>query len=104
MVKLTVLYAKPGDPEAFDKYYFGTHVPLVDSIPGIRRNEVSKFTGTLDGSALPYYLQAELYFDDADALMAGFGSAEGQATAADVANFPTGVAPTMVLADVVKDK
>jgi uncharacterized protein (TIGR02118 family) len=32
MVKLTVLYGRPDDPDAFEEYYANTHVPLVDEI------------------------------------------------------------------------
>ena len=101
MVKLTVLYGPPTDAAAFDKYYLETHVPLADKIPNIRRNEVSKMSGSLDGSTPEYHMQAELYFDDADALMAALGSAEGQAAAADVANFATG-SVTMLMSEVLK--
>ncbi len=87
MIKLTVLYNQPADPAAFDAHYFGTHVALADSLPGIRRNEVTKTTGTLDGSVPPYYLTAELLFDDVDAMRSALASPKGQAAAADVANF-----------------
>lgn len=101
MVKLTVLYGPPTDVDAFDTHYFGTHVPLADKIPGLRRNEVSVLS-SLDGSRSPYHLLAELYFDDAAALQAALGSAEGQAAAADVANFATG-GVTMLTAEVRKE-
>jgi len=74
MVKLTVLYPTPADPRAFDAYYFGTHVPIADTIPGLLRNEVSKVTGTLDGGPIDYYLQAELYFESTDAAMAALAA------------------------------
>ena len=102
MVKLTVLYGPPSDPAAFDKYYLETHVPLADAIPGLRRNEVSKVSGSLDGSAPLYHLQAELYFDSADALSTALGSAEGAAAAADLANFATG-GVTMMTSEVLKE-
>jgi uncharacterized protein (TIGR02118 family) len=102
MVKLTVLYGPPTDPAAFDKYYLESHVPLADALPGIRRNEVSKVSGTLDGSAPLYHLQAELYFDSADALNAAVRSEEGAATAADLANFATG-GVTMMISEVLKE-
>lgn len=89
MVKLTVLYGPPSDPDAFDAYYFATHVPLADKLPGLRRNEVAKMA-SLDGSPSPYHLQAELYFDDTASLRAAFASPEGEAAAGDVANFATG--------------
>jgi uncharacterized protein (TIGR02118 family) len=101
MVKLTVLYGPPTDPAAFDDYYFGTHVALADRIPGLLRNEVSKLAA-LDGTASPYHLQAELYFDSAEALTGALGTPEGQAAADDVPNFATG-GVTMLIGEVVKE-
>ncbi|MGH9055091.1 MAG: EthD family reductase [Acidimicrobiales bacterium] len=101
MVKLTVLYGSPTDPAAFDKYYTETHIPLGEALPGLRRFEVSKVSGTPDGSPAPYHLQADLYFDDATAVKAAFESSEGRAAGADVANFATGGA-TMFVSEVVK--
>ena len=100
MVKLTVLYGPPTDPAAFDAYYMDKHVPLADALPGIRRNEVSKVSGSLDGSVPPYHLVAELHFDSSDALMAALASPEGQVAAGDVANFATGTV-TMIVSEVV---
>ena len=102
MVKLTVLYGTPTDPAAFDAYYFGTHVPVAEKIPGLKRNEVSKASSNPDGSAPPFYLQAELYFDSPEALMGALGSDEGQAAAADVAKFATG-SVTMTICEVLKE-
>lgn len=99
MVKLIILYGQPADPPAFDAHYFSTHADLVAKMPGVRRFEAAK-CASLDGSPSPYYLQAELWFDDADATQACFASPEGQAAAGDVANFATGGA-TMLLGDVV---
>ena len=82
-VKLVVLYTQPDDAEAFDKHYFDTHLPLVHAIPGLDRAETGKFTTALDGGEKSFYRYAELYFADDAAMSAGFGSGEGQATAAD---------------------
>jgi uncharacterized protein (TIGR02118 family) len=104
MVKLTVLYGPPTDAAAFDAHYFDTHVRIVASIPGLVRNEVSKFAPqAADGSASPYYLQADLYFDDDEGLKSGLASPEGQATSADVANFATGTV-TLLFAEVVRER
>ena len=100
MIKLIVLYGTPTDPAAFDEYYKSTHVPLAQKIPGLRRMEVASIK-SLDGSTPQYHLQAELYFDDQDALMSALGSAEGAAAGADVANFATGGA-TMLIGDVIE--
>jgi len=87
MIKLTVLYNPPADPAAFDTYYFGTHVPLANKLPGLARMEVSKLSGSLDGSPAPYHLDADLYFASTEAMMAALGSPEGAEVAADVANY-----------------
>jgi uncharacterized protein (TIGR02118 family) len=46
---------------------------------------------SLDTSAPPYYLIAELTFPSAEALAAALASPEGQAAAADIANFASDV-------------
>lgn len=99
MMKLTVLYGSPTDEAAFDAHYEGVHAPLARKIPGLQRFEHGKPT-TLDGSPSPYYLMAELWFDDAAAFGAAMGSPEGQEAAADIGNFAAGGA-TMLLTEVV---
>ena len=98
MVKLVVCYGAPDDPEAFDRHYTETHVPLVDKIPNLRRFEPGKVVGTPDGSPAPYYYIAELWFDSAEELQAAMGSAEGQAAGEDVATFASGGATLMIVA------
>ncbi|MFT6204484.1 MAG: hypothetical protein ACJAZY_002020 [Spirosomataceae bacterium] len=90
MIKLTVLYGHPTDSAAFEQYYANTHMPLVGKINGIAKAEATKFMDEADGSKAAFYRMAELWFADMDALQAGMGSPEGQATAADIANFATG--------------
>jgi uncharacterized protein (TIGR02118 family) len=82
-VKLVVLYTHPDDPEAFDRHYLDTHVPLVSKIPGLQRAETGRLVAALDRGEHTYYRAAELYFADQAALEAAFGSDEGKATAAD---------------------
>ena len=98
MVKLMVLYGPPTDPAAFDAHYAETHAALALNIPGLQRFEAASVVGTPDGSAPPYHLVAELYFEDADALQAAMGSEEGQAAAADIPTFATGGATLLVAA------
>jgi uncharacterized protein (TIGR02118 family) len=95
---LTVLYGHPDDPEAFDKHYEQTHVPLVDSIPGLQ-SWTHRHVASMDDNPPPYYLIAELTFDSLESLQAGMGSAEGQAAAGDVPNFASGGATMMVAHD-----
>ena len=82
-VKLVVLYTQPTDRDAFDRHYLGTHVPLVQAIPGLQRFESGTFTSAVDGGEQTYYRVAEMYFADQAAVGAAFGSDEGKATAAD---------------------
>ena len=87
MAKVIAMYKRPADTDAFDRYYYGTHVPIAKKIRGLREYEVT--TGpvaTLQGVS-PYHLVAVLTFDSMAAAQAALASPEGQATAADLANF-----------------
>ena len=87
MARLVVMYNKPADASAFDAYYFEKHVPLAKTIPGLRSYEVNACPiGTPQGPS-SLHLIATLTFDSMAAIAAAFASKEGQATAADVANF-----------------
>ena len=99
MVKLTVLYGQPKDAAAFERYYLDTHTPIALKVKGVRRFEIAKVVATADGSPSPYYRIADLYFDDVKHLQECLGSKQGQAAAADLANFATG-GFTMLIADV----
>ena len=98
MAKLMVLYKTPKDPAAFDAYYFGTHVPLAKTLPGLRSYEVNVGPIATPAGASDTHLVATLTFDDMAAVGAAFASPEGLAAAADVANFapdPTSVSMMM---------
>jgi uncharacterized protein (TIGR02118 family) len=86
MVKLIALYRKPADPEAFDAHYFGTHVPLVQKIPGLKNVEITKITGAPMGDA-KFHLMAEMYYDSIDAMNEANASAEGRAAVKDLLGF-----------------
>ena len=98
MVKLVALYRKPNDVGAFEAHDKEIHAPLVRRIPGLRRLEVSRFTGSPVGEP-KFYLMAEMYFDTKDAMMAALGSDEGKAAAKDVMSF-AGDILHMMFADV----
>ena len=76
--------------------YAGTHIPLAQKIPTVRRFEAGKVLGGADGSAAPYYFIAELWFDTTDDLQASFQSPEGKAAAEDVGTFASGGATLMI--------
>jgi uncharacterized protein (TIGR02118 family) len=90
MIKTTALYGHPADPTAFERYYAEAHMPLVTKMPRVRRAEAARVIATPDGSKPPYYRVFEFWFDSLDDMQFAFGSSEGQAIIADVANFATG--------------
>src|ERR1039457_3158965 len=98
MARLVVLYKTPKDPAAFDKHYFGTHVPIAKKIPGLRRYEASQGPVASPAGASGFHLVATLHFDDMAAIQKAFAIAEGQAAAADVQIFTTDP-PYMLLFD-----
>lgn len=98
-VAVTVLYNEPTDPDAFEAYYADTHLPLAGTIPGVSNVVLIKCHPDANGAKPAYYRIAQLFFTDAAQMGASMGSAEGQATVADLANFATG-GVTVVTGDV----
>jgi uncharacterized protein (TIGR02118 family) len=86
MVKLIALYRKPADVAAFEKHYMEIHAPLAKKMPGLRKMEISRCYGSPGGEP-KFYMVAEMYFDNKDALMAALGSPEGKAAGKDVMSF-----------------
>ena len=96
MAKLFAMYQQPKDPAAFDSYYFNTHLPLAKTIPGLRSYEVTRGDVMGMGGEHGVYLIAILEFDSMAAIAAGMGSPQGQAAAADLANFASGGVDVMM--------
>ena len=96
MLKVTVLYGQPTDPEAFEKYYAETHGPLVAKLQGIDKIELTMFMPNSDDSPAACYRMAELYFAGPIEMQKTMTSPEGQVVAADLSNFATGGATILV--------
>ena len=90
MAQLVVTYGKPADPAAFDAHYRDVHVPLAQKIPGLRRFELSDGPVSTPEGPSDVHSIAILTFDSLSDLQAALASPEGQAAAADVANFASG--------------
>jgi len=58
MVKITVLYGHPTNPETFEKYYAQTHLPLTARMKGVTRLELTKFLAAPDGGKPSSYRMA----------------------------------------------
>jgi uncharacterized protein (TIGR02118 family) len=96
VIKSTVLYGRPQDPEAFERHYAEDHLPMVAKLPRVRRGETALVMGTRDGIDPRYYRIAELWFDTAEDLEISLSSAEGKAVVADMQAFATGGATVLI--------
>jgi uncharacterized protein (TIGR02118 family) len=74
MTALIAIYKKPADVEAFDKHYFGTHIPLAKKMPGFRKYTVSQGPISVLSSPIDVHLIGTVYFDDLDAMTKAFAS------------------------------
>lgn len=83
LVRFLVLYPRPTDPAAFDRHYHEVHIPLAKKLPGLRSYETSRSPTAIRGGE-PYYLIAELTWDDMASLQEDFASPVGKETAQDV--------------------
>ncbi len=101
VAKLIALYKQPPDTTTFDQKYFGEHIPLAEKIPGIQLVEVSRVEGAPGGEPA-YYLMAEFYFDNMEALQNGLRSTEGKAAGKSIMSF-AGELVTMMFAEVHKN-
>ncbi len=97
-IKISVQYGHPTDVDAFEEYYTNTHLPLAGKMSGFTNLELAKVVATPDGSPLPFYRTAEIWWDSEEDMQKTLGSPEGQATVADIANFATGGATVFISA------
>ena len=83
MAKVYAMYKHPADAAAFDRYYYGVHVPLAKTLPGLTGYEVTRGTiASVGGGSAPYHLIVTLTFSSLVAIDAALASPQGQGTAA----------------------
>lgn len=59
MANVYAMYKHPADAAAFDRYYYGVHVPLAKKIPGLEAYQVTRGTiASVGGGSSPYHLIA----------------------------------------------
>lgn len=90
MTRIVSLHGHPTDPAEFDRYYREVHTPLVQRIPGVRNIRFGRVVRMEDGSAAPFYLVSDVYFENRQALDAAQASPEMAAALADVPRFASG--------------
>jgi uncharacterized protein (TIGR02118 family) len=93
-MKLTAIYKKPTDPQAFDQAYFNTHLPLIKKVPGLQRTVITRFSRTLMGDDV--YMMADMYFTDSSALKVGMKSPEMAAAGENLNTFAAGLVTLLI--------
>jgi len=96
MVRLTVLYGHPADPDAFDRYYHEVHIPLARTMQGWKGWTIGKCESAVPGQPPPYYMIVGLYADSREEIAKILASPEGQAAVADVPKFATSGATFLI--------
>lgn len=91
MYRLTILYGRPVDPDAFDRYYRDAHIPIASAMKGLTGWTMNWLQpAPADGEPPAYHLVVDLYAESREAMQEVLNSPEGQAASADVPNFATG--------------
>jgi uncharacterized protein (TIGR02118 family) len=99
-IKFMVLYGHPPKPDEFEKYYLGTHMPLVAQIKGARKMEAAKCLPQADGSPPAFFRIFEMWFDSPEQMSAVFATPEGVKVREDLKNFTEGTTVTRVVSKV----
>ena len=86
MIKMVALFKSPDAVEEFDRHYDEVHSPLMQKVPGLVRMEVTRNLQAFRGEA-PYYLMAEMYFEDKESFDAAMASEENRAAGKDLMSF-----------------
>ena len=86
MTKLIAYYKVPENKDEFEKKYFEEHLPLAKKMPGLIKCEIVRLKG-LGGAEPRFFMQADMYFENEDALNKAMSSAEGRAAAKNLMSF-----------------
>jgi uncharacterized protein (TIGR02118 family) len=77
MFKFVTLYYRVDDEPLLEEFFSLTHLPLLESLPGLRRKEISRTTGKPGGESR-FHLMVEAYFASDDDFIQALASASGQ--------------------------
>lgn len=101
MAKFVALYEKPEDTDGFNEHFRTTHMPIVQSWPGVQSVRVSTFSGTPRRQPPAFHLMLEAEFATDEEMAAALRSESGMASAQDAMAMAEqfGVSPTMLLGD-----
>lgn len=88
-MELIAVYKTPEDPDEFDEEYFGSHLPLLEKVPGLQSTTVTRFSRTLMGE--PLYMMAVMRFTDRESMKKGLNSPEMAAAGENLDSFAKGL-------------
>jgi len=103
MFALYAIYKAPENSTEFDAHYEEIHTPLVKTMDGLRKLELSRFTKMLTPPtstvAETPYIMCTMYFEDQAALENALRSPGGKAAGKDLMGF-AGPLVSMITAEV----
>lgn len=76
MFKLVTLYRRVDDEISLDNFFNDVHLPLAESLPGLRKRELARVMSKPGGESR-FYLMFELYFDSEEAWLEGLETKAG---------------------------
>lgn len=88
MVKFSILFRDPIDPDEFENRY-NDLLALLERMPDLIRRQVVSVIGSPQGRS-PWFRVFEAYFEDEDRLRAALMSPAGQEAGAELFQFPQG--------------
>jgi uncharacterized protein (TIGR02118 family) len=91
MVKITVLYGQPTDPEAFERYYpqHNARYASREAIPGALKIDLSRSLPALPGQA-PFYRATDVWFETLEDALQALATPTVQQGMQDFQHYATG--------------
>jgi|SRR5215470_11909380 len=91
MVKVTILFGRPKDEEAFQKHFNEVHLPAGAKVPGVARIETGKLDTVFSSEPNPdLYWVVDLWFENENDLEEALKTPEAQAAIEDLVSFASG--------------
>lgn len=91
MVKATILFGRPRDEAAFQKYFEEVHLPAGARVPGLKRIETGRLDTVFSSELKPnLYWAVDLWFETQQDLEKALQTPEAHEAIAELPNFATG--------------
>lgn len=91
MVKVTILFGRPKDEEAFQKHFNEVHLPAGAKVRGVARIQTGKLATVFSSKVnLDLYWVVDLWFESQQDLEMALETPEAQAAIEDLVSFASG--------------